>query len=229
MNQTNRTYRMRTSYRKQIDQLDGHVTTMGRATVDDIVSATEAVCHGDLEAAHDVIDGHVASDRLNRSVEDTCMGLMLLQQPLAGDLRLVTSAFRAISDLARIDEMSDEIALLAVEDDVCRGVLSDELDELASQAARMVGQAIDAFHTGDVASAEGVFALDDTTDDLYDRVRSDVVQLLRDGGEPASAAPELLTIAKYYERMGDHAQSIADWAIFRATGAYRGRQMGETS
>ena len=97
MNQTNRTYRMRTSYRKQIDQLDGHVTTMGRATVDDIVSATEAVCHGDLEAAHDVIDGHVASDRLNRSVEDTCMGLMLLQQPLAGDLRLVTSAFRAIS------------------------------------------------------------------------------------------------------------------------------------
>ena len=74
-----------------------------------------------------------------------------------------------------------------------------------------------------------MYALDDTTDDLYDRVRSDVVQLLRDGGEPASAAPELLTIAKYYERMGDHAQSIADWAIFRATGAYRGRQMGETS
>jgi len=219
----------RSSYRKQIDRLDGHVTTMGRATVEDILSATEAVCHGDHEAGHDVIDGHTAAERLNRSVEDSCMSLMLLQQPLAKDLRLVTGAFRAISDLARIDEMAYQIALLAEEDDVCEGPLSSELGELAAQAAKMLEKAIDAFHTGDVAAAENVFTLDDVADALYDHVRADVVQLLRDGGEPASAAPELLTVAKYYERMGDHAQSIADWAIFRATGAYRGRQMGESS
>ena len=75
--------------------------------------------------------------------------------------------------------------------------------------------------------AEEVFPLDNGVDELFEKIRSDVVELLKTGAEPAAVAPEVLTIAKYYERMGDHSQSIADWAIFRATGSYRGRTMGD--
>jgi phosphate transport system protein len=91
----------------------------------------------------------------------------------------------------------------------------------------MVLQAVESFGSGDVSVAENVFVEDDTMDKLYEKVRKSVVALLKAGEEPASVAPEILSVAKYYERMGDHAQSVSDWSIFRATGSYRGRTMGE--
>ena len=155
------------------------------------------------------------------------MSLMLLQQPMASDLRLVTASFRAISDLARIDEMAYETALLIEEYDIAHSELAPELAQLAEKVARMVEKALKAFEGSDVQMAEEVFPLDNGVDELFEKIRSDVVELLKTGAEPAAVAPEVLTIAKYYERMGDHSQSIADWAIFRATGSYRGRTMGD--
>ena len=156
------------------------------------------------------------------------MSLMLLQQPMASDLRLVTASFRAISDLARIDEMAYETALLSMEVDLgTPKELADLLVAMANNAAKMVLQAVESFSSGDVSVAENVFVEDDTMDRLYEKVRKSVVDLLKAGEEPASVAPEILSVAKYYERMGDHAQSVSDWSIFRATGSYRGRTMGE--
>ncbi len=218
----------RTSYTKQLDKLDGHVAALGRAAADNIRATGEAIYRGDMEKASEVVDGYATSERLRRSVEDSCMSLMLLQQPLARDLRLVTASFRAISDISRIEEMSYQIALFVQElPKICEGPLSNELGQLSDHAATMVDEAIDAFKHSDVETAENVFTIDDSVDKLYDVAREEVVKMLKEDDTSAFAAPELLTIAKYYERMGDHAQSIADWAIFRATGAYRGRAMGE--
>ncbi len=98
---------------------------------------------------------------------------------------------------------------------------------MSQRAAEMVEKACDAFDDVDVDAANQVFPLDDNVDALYDKVKAEVVELLRNGEEPVTIAPEVLSVAKYYERMGDHAQSIADWGIFRATGEFRGRALGE--
>ena len=172
----------RSAYIKQIDQLDGHVSVIGQAVVEDIRNTALAIGQGNKAAAQEVADGHDAFERLHRNVEDTCMSLMLLQQPMASDLRLVTASFRAISDLAR------EVA--------------DLLVAMADNAAKMVLQAVESFGSGDVSVAENVFVEDDTMDRLYEKVRKSVVDLLKAGEEPASVAPEILSVAKYYERMG---------------------------
>lgn len=217
----------RTAYLKQLNALFEHMTELGNQVVQSIRDAARAVGDADSGASKDVQDRHNDSERLRRSIEDSCMNLMLLQQPLASDLRLVTGCFRSITDLARIDEMAYETALLIEEYDIAHSELAPELAQLAEKAARMVEKALKAFEGSDVKMAEDVFPLDNGVDELFEKIRSDVVELLKTGAEPAAVAPEVLTIAKYYERMGDHSQSIADWAIFRATGSYRGRTMGD--
>ncbi len=175
-----------------------------------------------------MIDGHSATEHLRHSIEDACMNIMLLQSPLASDLRMVTATFRAISDLARIGEMSYETALLTQEVDLSLApTFVQELGVMSQHAATMLEKAVEAFMASDVDGANAVFALDDSLDEVFDAIRGQIITLLQQGSEAAAIAPELFTIAKYYERMGDHAQSIADWAIFRATGDYRGMSMGE--
>lgn len=217
----------RTAYLKQLNTLADHMSELGSQVVQSIRDTARAVGDADANASKDVQDRHNDSERLRRSIEDSCMNLMLLQQPLASDLRLVTGCFRSITDLARIDEMAYETALLIDEYDIAHSELAPELSQLAEKVARMVEKALKAFEGSDVQMAEEVFPLDNGVDELFEKIRSDVVELLKTGAEPASVAPEVLTIAKYYERMGDHSQSIADWAIFRATGSYRGRTMGD--
>ncbi|WP_077598128.1 phosphate signaling complex protein PhoU [Olsenella urininfantis] len=218
----------RSAYTKELNKLAGHVTAMGQAVVENVCATGRAMAGAGTEPASEVIAGHRATSLLGRGVEDACMSLMLLQQPLARDLRLVTAAFRAVSDLARIEEMAYQIALTVEEGaPAATSVVGRDLGELARRVATMVARAMDAFDSEDVEAAEGVFAMDDGIDGLYDEVRQRIVDQIKSDGEFAPSAPELLTIAKYYERMGDHAQSIADWAIFRSTGSYRGHSMGD--
>ncbi len=220
--------RTRTAYTKQLNKLDGHVSAIGQAVLEDIRNTGLAIGEGSKEAAREVADGHGAFERLHRNVEDVCMSLMLLQQPMASDLRLVTASFRAISDLARIDAMAYQTALLSLDVDLGSSKeVADLLVAMANKAVIMVGEAVESFGNGDISRAEDVFVEDDIMDLLYNKVVAKVVELLKSGEEPAGVAPEVLSVAKYYERMGDHAQSVADWAIFRATGSYRGRSMGE--
>jgi phosphate transport system protein len=218
----------RSSYRKQLERLEAHVQALGQGVVDDVRDTGFAIAEGNTSAAEEVIEGHRASERLHRTIEDACMNMMLLQSPVASDLRLITATFRVIGDLARIDEMAYETALLTQEIDLgANEKLARDLGDMSQRAAEMVEKACDAFDDVDVDAANQVFPLDDNVDALYDKVKAEVVELLRNGEEPVTIAPEVLSVAKYYERMGDHAQSIADWGIFRATGEFRGRALGE--
>ena len=145
---------------------------------------------------------------------------MLMQQPLIGeDLRFVSASFRLVSDLAQIDSMTRDVAFVFSEmpADVTNR-LSDSFVHMSEHAAKMVDDSIEAFLTKNVELAQKVIASDDVLDKMYAAAEAVVVELIRQGQPSPRSLPELLMAAKYFERIGDQAQRIADWAVFRATG-----------
>lgn len=217
----------REAYQEQLGELNEAVRELGELAVKCVRESGTAIINSDEDAIAHIVSDHSKSTRLRRSIEDRCMSLMLLQQPMASDLRFVTAAFRSVSDLGRILEMTFDIADIASylpKGSV--GPLADQMSALSVGSADMVEQAVMAFYDADDKAAEAVFALDDDVDDAFNSVRDAVVAGIRQNEEVVAIAPDLLTVAKYFERIGDHAQSFADWAIFRAKGTYRGQLLG---
>ena len=217
----------REAYQNQLAELAETIKKLGEKTLKSVRQSGRMLAEGEPELAGDIIARRREIDRLRRSVEDNCMSLMLLQQPMASDLRFVTAAFRSVSDLGRIAEMALDIAEIEEE----TGIDSVEpvaggMEDLSRKAADMVEAAINAFVNSDAQLAETVFGMDNAVDDAFAAMRQAIVDEIRMGEDSVRTAPELLMIAKYYERIGDHAQSCADWAIFRATGSYRGELLG---
>ena len=133
----------------------------------------------------------------------------------------MTGAFRLVSDLAHIDEMTRDVAYLSQQlTPKAVSHLQSEFAEATDKVSNMVSLAAKAFSQADAALAQRVFAMDDGVDDLYDRCEQVVVDLIRSETQGASHLPELLMVAKYFERMGDDAERIASWAVFRATGEH---------
>ena len=220
----------REAYKTQLAELGETIAKLGEKTLKSIRQSGEMLANSDMGLAEDIIARRRDIDRLRRTVEDSCMSLMLLQQPMASDMRFVTSAFRSVRDLGRIAEMALDIAELEDEMDTeSVEAVGSRLRDLSEKSADMVETALSAFVSSDADVAEQVFEMDNGVDEAFLALRATIVDELRSDEEDVSArtAPELLMIAKYYERIGDHAQSVADWAIFRATGTYRGHQLGQ--
>ena len=191
----------RTRYINKLEELGALVNQLSEKTVLDVRASGRALA-GDADAAESVLSGSKAARRLREAIEDGCLDIMLMQQPLvADDLREVTGAFRLVSDLAHIDEMTRDVAYL-----------SQQLTPKA--VSHLQGEFAEA------TLAQRVFTMDDGVDELYDRCEQVVVDLIRSETQGASHLPELLMVAKYFERMGDDAERIASWAVFRATGEH---------
>ena len=214
----------RSKYIEQLEELESCVRRLGEKTVADVRAAGLALA-GDAGAAEGVFQGREAEKRLQSAIESSCFDAMLLQQPLvAGDLRFVSGVFRIVSDLTHIGAMTRDVAYLAT---VVPGEEMGDLASLFSQAservAGMVDHAVGAFLAEDEAAAREVYALDDAVDELYDQAKGLIVDKIRATDTDAAFFPEMLMVAKYFERMGDDAARIADWAVFRATGEHAGR------
>ncbi|WP_144743564.1 phosphate signaling complex PhoU family protein [Enorma burkinafasonensis] len=209
----------RSKYLNQLEEIDATLGRFSDETAADIRALAQALS-GDAAAAQDVLDRAVSGRRLRGTIEETCLDAMLLQQPVAGDLRFLTGTFRLVSDLAHIDAKANDVAELAqaLPADVT-AKLGDHLRFAADHVATMVEEAVEAFRTSDVDRAHGVFAMDDDIDDVYLAAEGVVIDLIKASETRAKYLPELLMVAKYFERMGDDAVRIADWAIFRAMGA----------
>ena len=207
----------RTRYINKLEELGALVNQLSEKTVLDVRAAGRALA-GDADAAEGVLSGSKAARRLRDAIEDGCLDIMLMQQPLvADDLREVTGAFRLVSDLAHIDEMTRDVAYLSQQlTPKAVSHLQSEFAEAADKVSKMVSLAAKAFSQADAALAQRVFAMDD----VYDRCEQVVVDLIRSETKGASHLPELLMVAKYFERMGDDAERIASWAVFRATGEH---------
>ena len=208
----------RTKFTDQLNDVEGYIRRFGEKTVSDIRAAGLAA-RGDKGAAEGVMDGRKAEDRLRSAIENTCM---LLQQPLIGvDLRFVSGSFRMVSDLSHIDSMTRDAVFLTEEiPEKASKKIEAEISQMSESAANMVQKAVDAFCASDVEAAQQVMEADAAVNQLYVEAEEKLVALIRDGKSSAQYLPELLMVAKYFERIGDLAKRIAAWAIFRVTGEH---------
>lgn len=209
----------RVEFTRQLSDMEGLLVRFAEKSATDVRAAGLAAS-GDRGAETGVLEGRKPADRLRQEIESLCLDIMLMQQPLIGeDLRFVSASFRLVSDLAQIDSMTRDVAFVFSEmpADVTNR-LSDSFVHMSEHAAKMVDDSIEAFLTKNVELAQKVIASDDVLDKMYAAAEVVVVELIRQGQPSPRSLPELLMAAKYFERIGDQAQRIADWAVFRATG-----------
>ena len=214
---------MRNRFDEQLHTLNHELLAMGALIERAIRSATDALVKQDVEAALQAIAADKEVNQAERDIESLCLKLLLQQQPVARDLRLISSALKMITDMERIGDQASDIAELVI-------YLSKEpyrkelkhLPQMAENAIRMVTGALDAYVRKDVALAREVMAMDDTIDALFVTVKDELIALIRNDASAGSQAIDLLMIAKYYERIGDHAQNIAEWVEYALTGRHKG-------
>ena len=210
---------IRSKFDKQMALLNEKLIEMGRAVEQSISMATEALITKNSELAQETIEAEAEVNEQEKDIENLCMKLLLLQNPMAGDLRMISAALKMITDMERIgDQATDiaEICLFLLEEDYIMQLSA--IKEMAEAAVYMVHRSIDAFVRSDRATADAVIRYDDKIDELFAETKDKLYELMIANAENARQALDLLMIAKYYERIGDHAANIAEWVIFSITG-----------
>lgn len=208
----------RTVLDSQLQLLDAQLLVMASSTEDALRTSIAALAARDAEAANAVIDGDDDIDHQEREVEGLCVKLLLTQQPVATDLHRVSAALKIAGDLERIGDQATDIAEIAL-------TLQGELDdELSAHLREMGDRACVILH--DAERARATIGEDAQINALFESVKSDVVRGIQDEGSVASNLVEALMLAKYLERVGDHAQNIAEWVEYALTGRYKGEVLG---
>ena len=210
---------MRTRFDQQLETLHVELIRMGALCEDAISAATQALLQKDETLAEAAEEAERELDRREREVENLCLKLLLRQQPVAGDLRQISAALKMISDLERIGDQAADIAELAREI-----TLPEEhslhLATMAEAVARMVTDSVESFVRGDLELARRVCRFDDWVDSAFEQVRDELIALM--AADPAFGAQglDLLMVAKYLERIGDHATNIGEWVEYSITGSH---------
>ncbi|NLZ70316.1 MAG: phosphate signaling complex protein PhoU [Clostridiaceae bacterium] len=214
---------MRRNFDRQLGELNVALIRMGAACEAIINKAIRALFNHDLSLARDAVRDDKEIDRMEREIENFCLQLILQQQPVAGDLRIISSALKMITDLERIGDQGADIAEIISMDNLdLTGDLRPPVVQMAEATCRMVTQSIDAYVRRDLQLAEHVIASDDIVDDLFVRIRSLLIETIaKHREEMAEKVIDLLMIAKYFERIGDHATNIAEWVVFAITGHHK--------
>lgn len=212
---------MRNRFDSQLEKLNLELITMGALCEDAISASVKALLDGDETLTEKVFAADAEIDQKERDIEAICMKLLLQQQPVAGDLRVISSALKMISDMERIgDQASDiaEIAKFVKNSDVKSKV---HIKDMAAAAIKMVTDSVESFVKKDIELASAVMKYDDKVDNLFDCVKDELVRLIAADSENGEYCIDLLMIAKYLERIGDHAVNIAEWVEYSITGAHR--------
>lgn len=172
--------------------------------------------------AEEIIKGDRTVNDMERAIESRCLSLILRQQPVAGDLRQVSTALKVVTDLERIGDHASDIAelILRLKSDHAYHIVK-HLPVMAACAQQMVHNAIDAFIERDMDAAVQIIKKDDEVDDLFNQVKNEVIELLKASPDQADQGIDLLMIAKYLERIGDHAVNVCEWTQFSKTGALK--------
>ena len=213
---------MRTLFDEQLSQLNADLIDMGTMIEYAIESSASALISMDGALANRIVRFDHEVDHKERDIESLCLKLILHQQPIAKDLRFISAALKMITDMERIgDQAADiaEIVTMMLNDDPPR--ITDHFSEMARVTTRMVRQSIDAFVSRDMLLARQVIHTDDVVDGLFDDVRGELIDLLARNPDCGRQALDLLMIAKYFERIGDHATNIAEWVEFAITGIHK--------
>lgn len=212
---------MRGRFDKDLKLLNNELIKMGGLVEKAIENAAKALINQDVDLAKKVVASDDEVNSIEKSIESKCLSLLLQQHPVAGDLRLISSILKMITDLERIGDQArdiSEITLYIIGDEFIKELI--DLPKMATATIKMVKDSIDAFINKDMELAKNVIAEDDIVDDLFYDIRKELIDLIRKDINNSYQAIDLLMIAKYFERIGDHAQNIAEWVLFSITGVH---------
>ena len=215
---------MRNRFDAQLTELSNQLITMGALCEEAISTSVQALMdeapdsEGDAALRAHVYEIDSEIDHKERDIEDLCMKLLLQQQPVARDLRVISSALKMISDMERIGDQASDIADLT--GFIKKGNLRHRihLRQMARETIKMVSDAVDSFVRKDLELARAVIDYDDVVDKLFTDVKSELISLVAADAENGELYLDLLMVAKYFERIGDHATNIAEWVEYSITG-----------
>ena len=218
----------RTQYEADLAALKGSLAKMSQLSADAVEDALEALCTADAEEAKGIIKGDTEVNRMERDIEHRCMTLLLRQQPVAGDLRRISTAMKVVTDIERIGDHASDIAeiiphLVTVRKEGDPAV--SQAIAMGRKAYQMIQDAMAALTAEDELAARKVIAADDAVDFDFNAIKHTLAQEIAADPAKVDAALDLLMVIKYLERIGDHAVNVAEWVQFVRTGRYKDESM----
>lgn len=216
---------MRDRFMEQLKSLNTGLIEMGEMCETVITMATDALINNNQEGADSVAVLDSDIDHKERDIESLCLKLLLQQQPVARDLRQISAALKMITDMERIGDQASDIAELVKYINGDAVINSTKIGEMAKDVIYMVTESVNAYVQKDIAMAQSIIKYDDEVDRLFEELKQEIMGIISSGSESAETAVDLLMIAKYLERIGDHATNIAEWAVFSITGVHKSDEM----
>lgn len=211
---------MRSKFDMQLETLNNSLIGMRVLCEKAIESAIKALLENDLVLAKKVMESVKDINQTEKDIEAMCLKLILQQQPVARDLRQISSILKMITDMDRIGVQAGDIAEIVTFADLSESKDRVHIADMAKATIKMVSESIDAFVKKDVELANQVIAYDDVVDDLFTKVKNGIVNLISKDKKHGEQAVDIIMIAKYLERIGDHATNIAEWVVFSITGVH---------
>ena len=212
---------MRSHFDEQLDLLNKEIINMGSLVEQAIGRAVEALIKQDVKLAKEAISFDDEVDHQEKKIEDLCLRLLLQQQPVARDLRTISAALKMITDMERIGDHATDISDLAIALSAHPHIEQmTHIEPMAKETMVMLIQGLEAYVEKDYDKAKKVIEKDDIIDNLFVEVKQELIEVIRENSDCAEQAADLLMVAKYFERIGDHATNIAEWAIFSLTGRH---------
>lgn len=213
---------MRIRFEEQLSQLNKSLVAIGEAVEQALADANTALIRQDVSLALKIIAADDAIDIMEKEIESLCLQIILQQQPVASDLRLISAVLKILTDIERIGDHASDISEIIVK-------LADKtyikdlehIPQMAEATMQMVRKSVDAFVKKDIGLANEVVTLDDLVDELFETVKNDLIVLINKDATNGEQAIDLTMIAKYFEKIGDHATNIAEWVIFALTGRHK--------
>ncbi|HBN11064.1 MAG TPA: phosphate transport system regulatory protein PhoU [Ruminococcus sp.] len=212
---------MRDKFDMQLEKLNNELIEMGALCESAIAGAVKALFNYDMTLVQSTIDTEHEIDRKEKVIESMCLKLLLQQQPVARDLRTVSSALKMITDMERIGDQASDIAEIVKIHDLSDEKHNAHIRKMAESTIKMVTESVDAFVNKDISLAMSVIDYDDEVDDLFVKIKNDIIELIAENPENGEKAIDVLMIAKYLERIGDHATNIAEWVVFSINGIHK--------
>ena len=219
---------IRKQYDTDLESLKKSLTEMGRNSADAVENVLEALCVADADAAAAIVKGDARINNMERDIEHRCMTLLLRQQPVAGDLRRISTAMKVVTDIERIGDHAADIAeiiphLVTVRKEGDPAV--SQAIAMGKKAHQMILDALAALMAEDELAARNVIAADDAVDYDFNAIKHQLAQEIAEDPGKVDAALDLLMVIKYLERIGDHAVNVAEWVQFVRTGRYKDESM----
>ncbi|MGN0384304.1 MAG: phosphate signaling complex protein PhoU [Lachnospiraceae bacterium] len=206
---------MRSKFDEQLAELNREMIDMGIMIENSIARAVEALSKKDEELAEKIMEEDTLVDRAQKRIEGICFNLLIQQQPVAKDLRTITAAMKMVTDMERIGDHAADISEMTIfmgKDNSVEGF--EHINKMAAETVLMLNHSIEAYVERDKEKAKAVIEHDDIVDALFDEAKKDIIQLILKKPNAGEEATDLLMVAKYFERIGDHATNIAEWVIY---------------